>query len=265
MDISQRALAVLANVDRIAVEDTRHSAKLLQHYSLQKPMMAVHQHNEAAVIDKILSFLEDGEAIALISDAGTPLISDPGYALVQQVREHGYSIVPIPGPCALIAGLSASGLATDKFVFEGFLPVKAGKRNARLQMLKHETRTLVVYETPHRIVDLLSELADVFGPQRQVVIGRELTKTFETFYQGDAEQLAERCRGDANMQRGELVVMIAGAPERDEEALDAVEMERVLKLCLTELPHNAAAKLTAKILKTHKNRIYQLGLSLNAE
>lgn len=262
MDITQRALAVLANVDRIAVEDTRHSAKLLQHFSLDKPMLAVHQHNEDAVIDKILNLLEDGEAIALISDAGTPLISDPGYVLVQRVREQGYDVVPIPGPCALIAGLSASGLPTDKFVFEGFLPVKQGKRSARLEVLKYETRTLIVYEAPHRIVDLLDALVAVFGPHRDVVIGRELTKTFETFYQGSAEALAAQCHQDTDMQRGELVVMIAGAPQRDDDAIDPAEMERVLKLCLSELPLNAAAKLTAKILKTHKNRLYQLGLNL---
>lgn len=261
-DISERAVKILSTVDLIAAEDTRHSHKLLEHLGINTPLLALHQFNEDRASDQLIDKLTKGLSIALISDAGTPLIADPGYHLVQRARERGIMVIPVPGPCALITALSASGLPTDKFFFEGFLPVKPGKRQAALDRLKYLTHTLVIYEAPHRILTLLTELVETMGAERHVVVARELTKLFESFVSGTTTEVLEQFESHPETQRGEFVVLVAGAPESSED-WDQVEAERILKLAAEFLPTAAAAKLTAKILKINKNAIYQLSLRLS--
>lgn len=201
-DLSPRARQVLAEVDAILCEDTRHSVALLRHAGISRPLLALHEHNEEARAAALVERLRLGQSLALVSDAGTPLISDPGYRLVAAVRAAGFAVSPIPGPCALIAALSVAGLATDRFVFEGFLPARPGERRARLQALAGDPRTLVWYEAPHRIVETLADMASELGGGRRAVIGRELTKRFETVLDGSLAELAERVRGDADQQIG---------------------------------------------------------------
>ncbi|WP_372239470.1 16S rRNA (cytidine(1402)-2'-O)-methyltransferase [Pseudomonas sp. 2FE] len=259
-DISARALKVLRGVALIAAEDTRHSIRLLQHFGIATPLAACHEHNERDEGGRFLARLQAGEDVALISDAGTPLISDPGYHLVRQVRAAGIAIVPVPGPCALIAALSAAGLPSDRFIFEGFLPAKAVGRRARLELLKEESRTLIFYEAPHRILECLEDLQAVFGGERMAVLARELTKTFETLKGLPLAQLHAWVAADSNQQRGECVVLVAGwqAPEGD-EALSA-ESLRVLELLLQEMPLKRAAALAAEITGVRKNLLYQVAL-----
>lgn len=259
-DISQRAIEVLSGVALIAAEDTRHSAKLLHHFGIKTPAMALHDHNERTVSESIVARLLSGEAVALVSDAGTPLISDPGYHLVAQARAAGCRVVPVPGASALLAALSASGLPSDRFIFEGFLPAKAGAREARLQQLQGEHRTLVFYEAPHRIVASIAAMAAVFGADRQAVIARELTKTFETIHGDTLAGLSDWLLSDANQQRGEFVVIVGGAPF-DDQLIDA-EAERVLRLLLDEMSLKQAAALAAKITGVKKNLLYQFALAL---
>ncbi len=259
-DMSQRAIEVLSGVVLIAAEDKRHSGKLLHHFDIKTPTMALHDHNERAVSESIVARLLGGEAVALVSDAGTPLISDPGYHLVAQVRAAGCRVIPVPGASALLAALSASGLPSDRFIFEGFLPAKAGARNARLEQLQGEHRTLIFYEAPHRIVESVAAMTGVFGADRQAVIARELTKTFETIHGDTLAGLSTWLKSDANQQRGEFVVMVAGAPLEDQE-VDA-ETERVLRLLLAEMPLKQAATLAAKITGVKKNLLYQFALQL---
>lgn len=263
-DISARALRVLREVALIAAEDTRHSSRLLQHFGIATPLAACHEHNEREEGSRFLVRLQAGEDVALISDAGTPLISDPGYHLVRQARAAGVRVVPVPGACALIAALSAAGLPSDRFIFEGFLPAKAAARRARLELLKEEPRTLIFYEAPHRILECLSDLATVFGAERPALLGRELTKTFETLQGLPLEQLHAWVEADSNQQRGECVLVIAGwqAPQGD-EAVDA-EATRVLDLLLKELPVKRAAALAAEITGVRKNLLYQLALEKKA-
>lgn len=258
-DISQRALHVLNEVDLIAAEDTRRSGQLLQHFNITTPTTSLHEHNERQVAEQLLSRLQAGEAIALISDAGTPLLSDPGYFLVNQARQAGVSVVPIPGASALLAALSVAGLPTDRFVFEGFLPAKSAARLKRLQQLAQDTRTLVFYEAPHRIVEMLRDLASAFGDERQAVISRELTKTFETIHADTLAGMLAWVLADDNQQKGEFVVLVKGAEPRDEDALDP-EVERILMILLEELPVKQAASLAASITGVKKNRLYQLAL-----
>ncbi len=261
-DMSQRAIEVLSGVALIAAEDTRHSGKLLQHFGIKTSTMALHDHNERAMSESIVMRLLGGEAVALVSDAGTPLISDPGYYLVAQVRAAGCRVVPVPGASALLAALSASGLPSDRFVFEGFLPAKTGARNARLEQLQEERRTLVFYEAPHRIVASIAAMAAVFGAERQAVIARELTKTFETIHGDTLAGLSAWLASDANQQRGEFVVMVGGAPLKD-HGIDA-EAERVLRLLLAEMSLKQAAALAAKITGVKKNLLYQFALDLSS-
>src|SRR5690554_8232407 len=195
-DLSPRAVKVLSSVAVIAAEDTRHSGRLLEHLGISKPMIAFHDHNERDRVQNILGQLLDGADVALISDAGTPLISDPGYVLVREARAAGVQVSPIPGPCALIAGLSAAGLPTDRFLFAGFLPAKRSGRQAALEQLRKEPATLVFYESPHRIIDFMKDMVEVLGPDRECVLGRELTKTFETFYSGSAETVLGELQAD---------------------------------------------------------------------
>jgi len=258
-DLSTRAIEILSEVDVIAAEDTRVTRKLLQHIGVETPMLSLHEHNEQQRIHSLLARLQSGESVALVSDAGTPLISDPGYPLVKAVREANVSVVPIPGPCAVISALSVSGLPTDKFVFEGFLPGKGAGRRARFEELLHEHRTLIFYESPHRILACLDDLAVVMGPEREVVVARELTKTFETVRSGSVAEIREWVEQDQNQQRGEIVLLVAGAPIIKESNPD---LERILTLLMAELPLKQAAGLTAQICGAKRNEIYQQALHL---
>ncbi|MFJ3052778.1 16S rRNA (cytidine(1402)-2'-O)-methyltransferase [Pseudomonas nitroreducens] len=259
-DISARALKVLADVALIAAEDTRHSVRLLQHFGIQTPLAACHEHNEREQGGRFLTKLQAGEDVALISDAGTPLISDPGYHLVRQARAAGIPVVPVPGACALIAALSAAGLPSDRFVFEGFLPAKAAGRRGRLEALLDEPRTLIFYEAPHRVLECIEDMAAIFGDERPALLARELTKTFETLKGLPLGELREFVASDSNQQRGECVLLVAGkpAPEGD-EAVDAQTL-RVLDLLLAEMPVKRAAALAAEITGARKNQLYQIAL-----
>lgn len=259
-DISARALNILRSVALIAAEDTRHSARLMQHFGISTPLAACHEHNERDQGGRFLARLQAGEDVALISDAGTPLISDPGYHLVRQARAAGIAVVPVPGACALIAALSAAGLPSDRFIFEGFLPAKAAGRRARLEQIKEEPRTLIFYEAPHRILECLQDMQAVFGDERPALLARELTKTFETLKGMPLAELAAWVAADSNQQRGECVVLVAGwqAPE-GEEAVSAEAM-RVLNLLLAEMPLKRAAALAAEITGVRKNLLYQVAL-----
>ncbi|WP_322980468.1 16S rRNA (cytidine(1402)-2'-O)-methyltransferase [Pseudomonas sp. C11] len=259
-DISARALRILREVALIAAEDTRHSARLLQHFGIPTPLAACHEHNERDQGGRFLARLQAGEDVALISDAGTPLISDPGYHLVRQVRAAGIPVVPVPGACALIAALSAAGLPSDRFIFEGFLPAKAAGRRARLEQVREESRTLIFYEAPHRILESLEDMRDVFGGERPALLARELTKTFETLQGLPLAELCQWVAADSNQQRGECVVLVAGwqAPE-GEEAVSA-EALRVLDLLMAEMPLKRAAALAAEITGVRKNLLYQVAL-----
>lgn len=259
-DISARALRVLSEVALIAAEDTRHSARLMQHFGIATPLAACHEHNERDEGGRFIRRLLAGDDVALISDAGTPLISDPGYHLVRQARAAGVRVVPVPGACALIAALCAAGLPSDRFVFEGFLPAKQVARRARLEQLQVEPRTLIFYEAPHRILDALGDLGAVFGSGRPAVLGRELTKTFETLKGLPLGSLRTWVEADDNQQRGECVLIVGGwqAPDED-EAVDA-NARRVLHLLLAELPVKRAAAIASEITGVRKNLLYQLAL-----
>lgn len=259
-DISARALRVLREVALIAAEDTRHSQRLMQHFGITTPLAACHEHNERDEGSRFIQRLLAGDNIALISDAGTPLISDPGYHLVRQARAAGIAVVPVPGACALIAALSAAGLPSDRFIFEGFLPAKTAGRRARLELLKEEPRTLIFYEAPHRILECLQDMELVFGSERPALLARELTKTFETLKGLPMAQLRAFVEGDSNQQRGECVVVVAGwtAPQ-SEEAISA-EAQRVLDLLLKEMSLKRAAALAAEITGERKNVLYQVAL-----
>lgn len=259
-DISQRAISILTQVSCIAAEDTRHSGKLLQHLGISNRLLALHDHNEkqraASIIEKCLA----GEDIALISDAGTPLISDPGYSLVRLCREAGVPVVPIPGPCALITALCAAGLPTDKFQFIGFLAPKSSQRQTQLAAVPDAAGTIISYDTARRILDTLQDVVAVFGAERQLVLAKELTKTFEHFAYGTAADITAWLTEDPQRCQGEMVLMIAPAPTKaDEDISEAVQ--RTLKILLAELPLKQAAALTAQIHNEKKNALYQLALS----
>ncbi|SDS70575.1 16S rRNA (cytidine1402-2'-O)-methyltransferase [Halopseudomonas litoralis] len=263
-DLTPRALEVLNSVNLIAAEDTRHSGRLLQHFGVQTPTTACHDHNERGKSLRLVERMLAGEDLALISDAGTPLISDPGFHLVRMAREAGVRVCPVPGACALIAGLSAAGLPSDRFAFEGFLPAKTHGRRQRIQELVAEQRTWMIYEAPHRLLECLEDLLDLLGSERQVVLARELTKTFETIKGAPLVELVQWVRADADQQRGECVLIIEGAAQSvDSDALDPAA-ERVLDILLTELPVKQAAALAAQITGLKKNRLYQLALQKTA-
>lgn len=254
-DLTPRARQVLAEVDAILCEDTRQSGVLLRHAGIARPLLAVHEHNEGERAAALVQRLREGQRLALISDAGTPLISDPGYRLVAAVRAAGFAVSPIPGPCALIAALSVAGLPTDRFSFEGFLPAKAGERRARLQAVASDPRTLVWYEAPHRIVETLQAAVEVLGAERRAVIGRELTKRFETVLDGSLAELLARVQSDADQQRGEIVLVVAGAPPLDDAArID--EGRRLYALLAAELPPSKAARIAAAHTGAPKRALY---------
>lgn len=255
-DLSPRAARVLGEVSLIAAEDTRHTARLLRHLGLSVPLLSLHEHNEAARVEGLDARLAAGEAVALVSDAGTPLISDPGFVLVRELRARGRRIVPLPGPCALVAALSVAGLPTDRFAFQGFLPAKAGARRARLEAVAVREETLVFYESPHRIRDTLQALADTLG-ERRVVLARELTKTFETLLDGTATELLARMAADPDQTRGEFVVMVAGAVPRDETPSASVEGDVLLAALLAEgVGVKQAAAVAARVLGGAKKAWY---------
>ena len=261
-DISERAISVLRSVDLIAAEDTRHTRQLLMHFTINKPLFSVHDHNEEQRVARVLDELSQGRSIALVSDAGTPLISDPGFVVVRAVRQAGFSVIPVPGACALVTALSAAGIPTDRFCFEGFLPAKSSGRKKQLQSLTEETRTMVFYESPHRVLESLKDIAEVFGEGRELTLARELTKTFETFLSGSLAEVIEQVEADSNQRKGEFVLVVAGADELPDDDEGSVAAGRVLEVLLEELPVKQAAALTAKITGQKKNALYQQALSM---
>ncbi|MGB6977549.1 MAG: 16S rRNA (cytidine(1402)-2'-O)-methyltransferase [Gammaproteobacteria bacterium] len=259
-DLTPRALHVLGGVNLIVAEDTRHSKKLLQHFNLQTPLRSLHEHNERARIAELLDLLYQGQQIAVISDAGTPLIRDPGYHLVHAAHENGIRVVPIPGACAAIAALSAAGLPADRFVFEGFLPAQSSARLRHLQELVTETRTLIFYETPHRIVAMLQDALNVFGAERHTVLAKELTKVFETIHAAPLGELLDWLQQDENRRRGEFVVLVAGAAESPALQQAALPTGQLLAILLAELSLKQAVKIASQITGLKKNYVYELAL-----
>lgn len=258
-DLSPRAVDVLRGADVIAAEDTRHSRVLFSHYAIQSRCIALHEHNEEQVLSGLIERLQVGEAVALISDAGTPLISDPGYRLVLAAQQAGIWVIPVPGPSALIAALSVSGLPSDRFIFEGFLPAKSSARRQVLERLAHEPRTLIYYESPHRIQESLLDMITVFGGERRAVLARELTKLYETVLNDTLQGLYDRVRADVNQQKGEMVVLVHGA---EIQAVDESGLRTILEPLIDALPLKQAVALAVKISGANKNKVYELALNI---
>jgi len=257
-DITQRALAVLSSVDLVAAEDTRHTGLLLQHFAINARLFALHDHNEQQKAEILLTRLQQGESIALVSDAGTPLINDPGYHLVRRCREAGIRVVPLPGPCAAIAALSAAGLPSDRFCYEGFLPAKTKGRCDALRAVAEEPRTLIFYESTHRLLDSLQDMVSELGGDRYVVLAREITKTWESIHGAPVAELLAWVREDENRRKGEMVLIVEGFHPQ-EESLPG-EALRTLSLLQKELPLKKAAALTAEIHGVKKNALYKYAL-----
>lgn len=259
-DITQRALNTFEQVDLIAAEDTRHSGLLLSHYGIKKPFFALHDHNEQQRATVLVEKLTQGFNIALISDAGTPLISDPGFHLVRACRQAGIKIVPVVGACAAIAALCSSGIASDRFCFEGFLPAKSKARCDKLSALESESRTLIFYESTHRILDTLADMQKIFGQERYVVMARELTKTWETIHGASIYELIEWLKEDANRIKGEIVLVVEGKQSSDENEIP-VQALKLLERLTQELPLKKAAAIVAETFDCKKNELYQYGLA----
>ncbi|MEX5409699.1 16S rRNA (cytidine(1402)-2'-O)-methyltransferase [Atlantibacter hermannii] len=257
-DITQRALSVLQSVDLIAAEDTRHTGLLLQHFAISARLFALHDHNEQQKAQTLLAKLQEGQSIALVSDAGTPLINDPGYHLVRTCREAGIRVVPLPGPCAAIAALSAAGLPSDRFCYEGFLPAKSKARRDALKAIEQEPRTLIFYESTHRLLESLEDICTVLGESRYVVLAREITKTWESIHGAPIGELLAWVREDENRRKGEMVLIVEGF-DVQEEALPADAL-RTLALLQAELPLKKAAALAAEIHGVKKNALYKYAL-----
>jgi 16S rRNA (cytidine1402-2'-O)-methyltransferase len=255
-DITHRALEVLKGVDLIAAEDTRHTGLLLQHFAINARLFALHDHNEQQKADHLLAKLQEGQSIALVSDAGTPLINDPGYHLVRRCREAGIRIVPLPGACAAITALSAAGLASDRFCYEGFLPAKTKGRKDTLQVLIEEPRTLIFYESTHRLLESLQDMVTVLGPQRYVVLARELTKTWESIHGAPVGELLVWVQAEETRRRGEMVLIVEGHKVQADDVLPAAAL-RTLTLLQKELPLKKAAALAAEIHGVKKNALYK--------
>ena len=260
-DLSTRARDTLADVALIAAEDTRHTAQLLRSLGLGTRLTSLHEHNEQGRVATVLGALEAGQSVALVSDAGTPLVADPGYALVSAAQASGFRVVPVPGPCAAITALSVAGLATDRFCFEGFLPAKRAARRARIEALVREERTLVFYEAPHRVRESLEDLAELLGG-RPATVARELTKLHETLYHGTLPALAASAASDANIERGELVFVIAGAQPQPVDA-DPL-LERLLVALLAQLPVSRAVDVAVAATGARRNVVYKAALALQA-
>jgi len=254
--MSPRAVRTLKEVDLIAAEDTRHSAKLLRHFEIDTPATAYHEHNEREKALELVALVTTGKDLALISDAGTPLVNDPGYHLVQAAREADVRVVPIPGACAAITALSVSGLPTDTFVFAGFPPAKSGARQNYYSARSRASATLIFYESPHRIVESLSDMCHAFGAERNAVVARELTKKFETIRSGTLTALADWVSNDTNQQKGEFVVLVQGNATRKDDEMDE-DTERLLVSLAEELPPKKAAAITAEFSGLRKNRLYE--------
>ncbi|HHF6562314.1 16S rRNA (cytidine(1402)-2'-O)-methyltransferase [Haemophilus influenzae] len=260
-DITQRALETFAQVDLIAAEDTRHSGLLLSHYGIKKPFFALHDHNEQEKAHILVEKLKQGSNIALISDAGTPLISDPGFHLVRQCREAGIRVVPLPGACAAITALCASGIASDRFCFEGFLPAKSKARKDKLENIAEEDRTLIFYESTHRILDTLEDMQSVLGEERYIVLAREMTKTWETITGNTIKNLREWLLEDPNRTKGEMVLIVEGKPKSDNNDEISPQAVKALELIAEELPLKKAAAIVAELYGYKKNALYQFGLA----
>lgn len=259
-DMTFRAIQVLKSVSLIAAEDTRQSAQLLKHFNIETPLTACHDHNEANKIHQLIEKLKNGENLALISDAGTPLISDPGFKLVRAAQEHGIRVTPVPGACAAIAALSAVGLPSDRFSFEGFLPSKSSQRLIQLEKLKDETQTLIFYEAPHRILECVKDMRDVFGAERAIGFAREITKTFETINKMMLGELVEFIERDHNQQKGEIVLVIGGAAT--EKDLSQAKLDEWLNRLLQDVSVKAAAQIVADLTGMKKKIAYQRALEL---
>lgn len=261
-DMTMRAKRILAEVDKVYAEDTRVTRNLFTHFGIQNTLASLHDHNETGRIESIRAELQQGMQLALVSDAGTPLISDPGYKLVHALGLEGFRIVPVPGASALIAALSVAGLPTDRFVFEGFLPAKPASRCKWLESLRDESRTLVFYESSHRIADMLADVAEVLGGERQVVLLRELTKLFESIYRGKVAELMQQMALDGNMSRGEFVVVVAGqVVEADQPPATTLNADELLDVLLKEdLPVRQAAAIAARLTGLPKNQLYKQAL-----
>ena len=260
-DITQRALDTFAQVDLIAAEDTRHSGLLLSHYGIKKPFFALHDHNEQEKAHILVEKLKQGSNIALISDAGTPLISDPGFHLVRQCREAGIRVVPLPGACAAITALCASGMASDRFCFEGFLPAKSKARKDKLENIAEEDRTLIFYESTHRILDTLEDMQSVLGEERYIVLAREITKTWETITGNTIKNLREWLLEEPNRTKGEMVLIVEGKPKSDNNDEISPQAVKALELIAEELPLKKAAAIVAELYGYKKNALYQFGLA----
>lgn len=260
-DFSPRAREVLGAVQLVAAEDTRHTRQLLQSFGIETPLTSLHEHNEAQKSEELIERLARGESLAIVSDAGTPLISDPGFDLIAGAHRRGIPVVAVPGPCAAIAAVSVAGLPADRFAFEGFLAAKSAARRAQLEKLVNEARTLIFYEAPHRLVETLDDMSAILGARRPATISRELTKRFETTYSGTLAELAETAGRDENMSRGEIVIVVAGssAPPAQAAALNA---EQLLRALLEELSPAQAAKVTARITGVKRAELYEIAIRL---
>ena len=256
-DLSGRARKALESADLIAAEDTRHTLALLQAIGVSRPLLSLHAHNESQRVPDLLARLESGENIAVVSDAGTPLLSDPGFELVSRAAEAGYEVEAIPGPSAITTALAVAGLPTSRFCFEGFLPARERERRAELSRLAHEVRTLVFFEAPHRIADTLADLEAEFGGDRRAVVARELTKTHETIYRGTLSALAAQARSDANFQRGEITIVVHGAPVTT-STVDQQLLRRAVDLLSKDLPPSRTAAIAAQLTGATRNEAYAL-------
>jgi 16S rRNA (cytidine1402-2'-O)-methyltransferase len=266
-DLAPRARDALAAADVVAAEDTRHTGMLLATLGISRPLLSLHRHNEAARGSALLERLAQGQVIALVSDAGTPLMSDPGAALVRLALEHGHAVRAIPGPSAILAALSVAGFATDRFCFEGFLPARPAARRGALRALAAEARTLVLFEAPHRIAETLLDCAQALGPERLAVVARELTKAFETIYRGSLQELAARAAADADFTRGEITLVIEGAAPAAaaEGGFDRALLERCLRAALAHLPAAKAAAIAAATTGAPRDEAYALAVELAAQ
>jgi 16S rRNA (cytidine1402-2'-O)-methyltransferase len=262
-DLSTRARAVLSSVDVIAAEDTRHTGQLLQICGIHAALTSLHEHNEARKSEELLARVQAGESIAIVSDAGTPLISDPGFHLIASARKRNLPVVAIPGPCAAIAALSVAGLPTDRFAFEGFLPAKAAARLARLERLATEERTMIFYEAPHRLAEVLRDMAKVLGGARQASVSRELTKRYETTYTGTLEQLRDAAARDGDMARGEIVVIVEGSSAPEETGSQVMRPDEVLRALLVDLPPSQAARIAARLTGAKRSELYEAAVRMS--
>jgi 16S rRNA (cytidine1402-2'-O)-methyltransferase len=267
-DLSLRAAATLKGCDLIAAEDTRHTGILLKHFQIGTPQLSLHDHNESTRAAEIIALLREGKSVALVSDAGTPAISDPGFELVRAVAATGMNVVAIPGPCAAIAALSIGALPTDRFCFEGFLPARGAARRQRLKLLEAEPRTLVIYESPHRVRETLEDCVTAFGEARAATVVREATKLHETTYRGSLRELLDKSSTDADFSRGEIVLVVGGAVQADSADGDSEaksRLDKVLIALLAELPLKQAARLAAQITGARDNEAYKRALLLKEQ